>query len=139
MSHQDGGCCGGGGDCCSHEHDVVGGIEHPGVLDAFAHDTRSGRLLMAMYEARPWDGGEKQLFQLQEKLNAYLSFALDGELKETYPQLADLPLEIQLRTLHEPGKEAWGLISRIREQLAFQEIAFEVIQVSESADDSCCH
>ncbi|MEX1117329.1 MAG: DUF6572 domain-containing protein [Terrimicrobiaceae bacterium] len=104
-------------------------------MDALAHDSREGKLVMAMYESRPWEGGEYQLFQLQEKLNAYLSFALDGEMEEAFPQFAGLPLEIQLRTTHEPDPAAWDLIRRIREQLGFQSITFEVIQVEA---DECC-
>jgi hypothetical protein len=110
----------------------ISGLEHPGVLDAFAHDTRANKLVLAMYESRPWEGGEAQLFQLQEKLNAYLSFALDGELEESFPQLMGLPLEIQLRTVHEPAPDTWDLVRRIREQLGFQSIGFEVIQIDES-------
>lgn len=109
------------------------GLEHPGILDAFAHDSRSDKLVMAMYERRPWDDDGRQLIQLQEKLNAYLSFALDGELAEAFPDLASKPLEIQLRTHHDPSPPAWDLIRRIREQLAFQNIRFEVVGV-ESED-----
>jgi len=108
----------------------MNGLEHPGVLDAFAHDTRADKLVLAMYENRPWVGEETQLLQLQEKLNAYLSFVLDGEMKEAFPQFTDKPVEIQLRTLHEPDEKASGLIGRIREQLALQDIHFEVIQMT---------
>jgi len=92
---------------------------------------------MAMYETRPWNGGDLQLVQLQEKLNAYLSFALDGELAETFPQLAGKPVEIQLRTTSEPGPQVWDLIRRVREQLAFQDIAFEVIALEEETGGGC--
>jgi hypothetical protein len=109
----------------------MNGLENPGVLDAFAHDTRTDRLVLAMYESRPWNGDGAQLHQLQEKLNAYLSFILDGEMTEAFPQLAGKPVEIQLRTAHEPEEKASDLIRRIREQLAFQEIGFEVIQITE--------
>ncbi|MEI6339086.1 MAG: DUF6572 domain-containing protein [Verrucomicrobiota bacterium] len=109
----------------------MNGLENPGVLDAFAHDTRTDKLVLAMYENRPWLGEEPQLLQLQEKLNAYLSFVLDGEMKEAFPQFVEKSVEIQLRTLHEPEEKASDLIRRIREQLAFQEIGFEVIQMTE--------
>ena len=36
----------------------MNGLENPGVLDAFAHDTRADKLVLAMYEARPWSGEE---------------------------------------------------------------------------------
>lgn len=109
----------------------MNGLQNPGVLDAFAHDTRADRLVLAMYETRPWLGDPGQLHQLQEKLNAYLSFVLDGEMAEAFPQLVGKPVEIQLRTVHEPEELASDLIRRIREQLGFQNITFEVIQVAE--------
>lgn len=105
------------------------GIAHPGVLDAFAYDGRRGMLVLAMYETRPWTGEEKQLFQLQEKLNAYASFILDGEMTDAFPQHADKPVEIQLRTRQEPDPVALRLLSQAREQLALQQIRLEVIRV----------
>lgn len=109
----------------------MNGLENPGVLDAFAHDARENRLVLAMYETRPWNGGDRQLFQLQEKLNAYLSFVLDGEMREAYPQFADKPVCIQLRTVYEPGEHASSLLRRVREQLELQEIQFEIVQISD--------
>lgn len=106
------------------------GLEFPGVLDALVHDSAAGKAILAMYERRPWEGGDQQLGQLQDKMNSYLSFALDGEMTEAFPQLAGQPLEIQLRTVHEIDLRAADLIRRMREQLAFQQIGFEVIQTS---------
>jgi hypothetical protein len=113
----------------------MNGLENPGVLDAFAHDTRADKLVLAMYELRPWSSEDWQLFQLQEKLNAYLSFILDGELKDTFPDLATKPVEIQLRSVHEPDVRALDFIGSIREQLALQHITFEVIRIEESEGD----
>ena len=110
----------------------MNGLENPGVLDAFAHDTREDKLVLAMYETRPWLGEDRQLLQLQEKLNAYLSFVLDGELADAFPQLVGKPQEIQLRTIHEPEERAWELIGRIREQLGFQQIKFDVVQITDA-------
>ena len=103
------------------------GLAHTGVLDAFAHDKRRDTLVLAMYETRPWEGGNEQLRQLQEKLNAYTSFILDGEMAESFPELADKPVEIQLRTRHQPDPLALGLLQQAREQLALQKISLETI------------
>lgn len=110
----------------------MSGLENPGVLDAFAHNTAEDKLVMAMYENRPWFGEEKQLLQLEEKLNAYLSFVLDGEMTQAFPHLAGKPLEIQLRTVHEPDPGAAALLQRITEQLALQQIQFAVYQIDEA-------
>jgi hypothetical protein len=113
----------------------MNGLENPGVLDAFAHDTRADKLVLAMYEVRPWSGENWQLLQLEAKLNAYLSFILDGELKDTFPDLATKPVEIQLRSVHEPNARALDFIGRVREQLALQQITFEIIRIEESEGD----
>ena len=102
------------------------GIEHTGVIDLMTHDARTGEVELVMFEPRAWDGGEEQLFQLQEKMNAYLSFALDGEFAETYPQLAGQPLRVVLRCLDVPPPEAVEFLAAVREQIAFQEIDLEV-------------
>lgn len=115
-------------------------LAQAGVLDAFAHDTRTDKLVLAMYEERPWLGDDLHLLQLQEKVNAYLSFILDGEMLEAFPQFAGKAVEIQLRTVHEPEEKASSLIRRMREQLSFQKIGFEVIQIDAaeaSAPSSC--
>ena len=70
--------------------DVVpppGGVEQAGVIDFFAHDTKTDEVLLVMFESRPWDNFDLQLFQLQEKFNAYVSFLLDGELADAHPEL----------------------------------------------------
>jgi len=105
------------------------GLAHPGILDAFAYDARRDTLVLAMFETREWDGGESQLLQLQEKLNAYASFILDGEMAGAFPQHAGKAVEIQLRTMHEPGEVALRLLAMAREQLALQEIGLETILI----------
>ena len=104
-----------------------GGVEQAGVIDFFAHDTRTDEVLLAMLESRPWDGSERQLFQLQEKFNAYVSFLLDGELAEAHPELAKKNARIQLRCAEMPEGRALDLLNAIHDQLALQEIKVEVI------------
>lgn len=102
------------------------GIEHAGVIDAMLRDAASGELWLVMVERRAWTGGEAQLFQLQEKLNAYVSFALDGEMADTDPALVGVPLRIILDTTHPPSAEAIEFLAAVREQLGFQGIELEV-------------
>lgn len=113
------------------------GIERTGMLDAFAHDTRDDVLVLAMFETRPWEFGERQLWQLQEKLNAYVSFILDGEMKEAFPHLSGKPVRIELRTVHEPPERAMGFLGRARDQLALQEIGLEVVLIAGVAEGCC--
>jgi hypothetical protein len=119
-----------------------GGIEQTGVIDFFAHDTRSDEVLLVMFEPRPWDGSGLQLFQLQEKFNAYVSFLLDGELAEAHPELAGKNARIELRFAEMPEGRALDLLNAIHDQLALQEIRVEVIveDRSGSCGSGCtCH
>ncbi|HEY2711526.1 MAG TPA: DUF6572 domain-containing protein [Chthoniobacterales bacterium] len=103
------------------------GIEQPGIIDFFAHDTKSDEVVLAMHESRPWDGSELQLFQMQEKFNAYISFLLDGELAATHPELVQKNARIELRCTEMPSGRALDLLSAIHDQLALQDIRVEVI------------
>ena len=105
------------------------GIQHTAVLDAFAHDKRRDTLVLAMYETRPWTGDEAHILQLQEKLNAYASFILDGEMNDSFPEFAGKPVEIQLRTRHQPDPLTLGFIQQATEQLSLQLISFETILI----------
>ena len=109
------------------------GLEYPGVIDALMHDTGRGELWLVMIERRRWAGGEAQLFQLQEKLNAYLSFALDGELAEAYPAHVGKPLRVILDTTHPPSPEVVHFLNLVREQISFQGVELEVRITGEAA------
>ncbi|MFZ4115634.1 MAG: DUF6572 domain-containing protein [Chthoniobacterales bacterium] len=124
-----------GSDCCSP---LPSGLEKTGTLDAFVHDKQKDLLVLAMFELRPWDLGEMQLFQLQEKLNAYLSFILDGEMEETFPHLKEKPVCIELRSLYKPSEQALGFIERAREQLSHQRIDLQVVLIEEQFDREGC-
>lgn len=116
---------------------TLSGLEKTSTLDVFAHDTERDVLILAMFETRPWDLGELQLFQLQEKLNAYVSFVLDGEMLETFPHLKEKPVHIELRTLHEPSQQALDFIGRAQDQLSHQNIIVEVVLIEEQTGGCC--
>ena len=111
------------------------GVEQPGVIDFFAHDSKGDDVLLVMFERRPWDNSDLQLFQLQEKFNAYVSFLLDGEMAEAHPELAGKSVRIELRCAEMPEGRALDLLNAIHDQLALQEIRVEVLV--EDRSSSC--
>ena len=116
------------------------GVEQPGVIDFFAYVRKGDEVLMVMFEPRPWDDSDLQLFQLQEKFNAYVSFLLDGEMAEAHPELAGKNARIELRCAEMPRGRALDLLNAIHDQLALQEIRVEVIAGSEGCGAGCsCH
>ena len=112
-----------------------GGVEQAGVIDFFAHDAKSDEVLLVMFEPRAWHDSDLQLFQLQEKFNAYVSFLLDGEMADAHPELAGKSARIELRCAEMPEGRALDLLNAIHDQLALQEIRVEVIV--EDRSDSC--
>lgn len=102
------------------------GVEHAHVIDIVADDAKTGEAVLIMLEPRPWESSEARLFQLQEKINAYLSFALDGEMAESYPALVGKPLRLQIDCVDMPDAKIVEFLSVVREQIGFQGINLEV-------------
>ena len=105
------------------------------LIDVIAHDPKTGEAVLVMNEPNEWDGSDEQLFALQERFNAYVSFLLDGEMAETHLELTGKPARIELRCAHMPDESALDLLGLIHDQLAFQEIKLEVVI---SAHQRCC-
>src|SRR4030088_2842223 len=103
------------------------GVANPAVIDLFGVDGKSGEVVLAMNEPRPWDGSDERLHELQEKFNAYVSFLLDGEMIAAHPELAGKAARIELRCDHMPDERALGLLNLIHDQVALQDIKMEVI------------
>ncbi|MEI6870918.1 MAG: DUF6572 domain-containing protein [Verrucomicrobiota bacterium] len=108
------------------------GVEHAGVIDFLGFDSAAGEVLLVMVEKRKWMDPELQLFQLQEKLNAYLSFALDGEMEDVYPDFVGKPLRVRLECVTPPGEQELAFLQHVHDQMALQAIAFEVEVTGES-------
>jgi hypothetical protein len=115
-------------------------VTNPAVIDLFAFDDKRDQVLLVINESRPWNGGDAQLHELQEKFNAYASFILDGEMIDAHPELAGKSARIELRCAEMPNERALLLIGAIHDQLALQEIRVEVIvRQRECGDDCSCH
>ncbi len=128
--------------CCQHqttepcetaEKPGAFGVENPRGLDALAFDGETGEAVLIMVEPRPWDGSEQRIFQLQEKVNSYLSFALDGEMTEAFPHLAGKPVRLQLDCALPPDSMTEHFITAVREHIALQDMKFAVRVVGEPA------
>ena len=101
--------------------------DRSGVIDLIAQDPKTSEVVLVMNEPDEWDGSDERLLALQERFNAYVSFLLDGEMAETNPELAGKSVRIEVRCAHMPDTRALELLGLIHDQLAFQEIKFEVV------------
>jgi hypothetical protein len=121
-----------------HEQDLTAtGVANPAVVDLFGVDGKTGEVVLAMNEPRPWDGSDERLHAVQEKFNAYVSFLLDGEMLAAHPELAGKPARIELRCDHLPDERALELLNLIHDQLALQEIKMEVIVREKGCGEGC--
>jgi hypothetical protein len=101
-------------------------LEQANVIDALGIDETSGRVILVIRHDAPWAGTDAQLYLLQEKLNAYLSFALDGEMAEAHPDFAQRPLGLRIETAAKPDPRTLRLLSHVRRQVEFQDITLEI-------------
>ena len=115
---------------------VSSGVENAHVIDVISFDEKRGEVALVMREARPWDGSDLRLFQLQEKVNAYLSFALDGEMAEAYPAFVGKNIRLQLESVTPPDHRTLHFIEIVREQIGFQGIKFAIV-VPDQAGCAC--
>ncbi|MDZ4816400.1 MAG: DUF6572 domain-containing protein [Verrucomicrobiota bacterium] len=102
------------------------GVENPAALDLMTFDPHTDSVVLVMTEMREWDGSDERLFQVQEKLNAYLSFALDGEMLETYPDAKGKRIVIQLGCSHEPDLKSLSFLKTLKMNLEKDQILFRV-------------
>ena len=98
-----------------------------GVIDVIAHDAKTDTAVLVMNEAHTWDGSDAQLHELQERLNTYASFLLDGEFAETHPELAKKQARVEVRCTSMPDARSIELLGLVHDQLAFQDIQLEVV------------
>jgi hypothetical protein len=83
------------------------GIEQVDAVDLVTHDPKTDEYALIMVETRPWSDSPERLKQLQDKVNNYLHFALDGQLADRYPGARGRPIRIQLDCPARPtGKTA---------------------------------
>ena len=114
------------------EREISNSKNRTSVIDVIAHDPKTGEAVLVMNEPNEWDSSDEQLLSLQERLNAYVSFLLDGEMESGHPELAGKPARIEVRCTHMPDSRALELLGLIHDQLAFQDIKLKVVVRNEA-------
>lgn len=77
-------------------------VQDTNTIDSIFRDPKTDEVLLVMVEHRDWGQRGELLPDLQDKINAYLNFALGGQLANYDPTLKGKPLHIQLSTVHAP-------------------------------------
>ena len=92
---------------------------------------RDGTVVLSMFEERPWDGSEERLRQLEEKVNAYLSFVLDGHMAEQHPDIDAKQVQIQLNYTGAMDSRTREMLPSIELTLAEYGIDFSIVHMRE--------
>jgi len=78
------------------------GVENPKVVDLISVDPASGKVVLEMYERRAWGASPQQFQQIEEKINRYMGYVLDGFLAEQHPELQGKGVQIRLTCAEPP-------------------------------------
>lgn len=103
-------------------------VEDSEVIDLIGHD-RNGTVVLIMVEGREWDGSKERLLELQDKLNAYAAFALDGELIERHPEFVGKAVRIELRCATLPDQTTAEFIRNAAKLLEDVGLTLKVQQI----------
>lgn len=98
------------------------GVENPAVIDFIGYNPQTDKVTIAMIEERNWNGSEEQLQQLQEKINNYLSFVLDGQLARTYAEYKNKKVVFQLNCSFPPDARTHTFLEQVKNALGQYEI-----------------
>lgn len=82
------------------------GVQNPRIVDLIELDPSSDRVVLVMIEERAWGAGPRQFQDIEEKINRYLGYVLDGYLATHYPRYEGKPVRIRLDCAEEPRGDA---------------------------------
>jgi hypothetical protein len=98
------------------------GQNFPQVLDLVTE--RDGICYLYLVQENELDGDE--LLALQERLNSYLGFIVDGQLQRNYPALANHQKVVRINLQHTPAEFAGEFFERVKSAFAAHGVTLEV-------------
>jgi hypothetical protein len=78
------------------------GVENSKVVDLITVDPATNKVVLVMIERRPWDSSPQQFGQIEEKINRYMGYVLDGFLAQHHPEWEGKPVCIRLDCAEAP-------------------------------------
>jgi hypothetical protein len=96
------------------------GVQNARMMDLITVDRAADKVVLVMFERRPWGASPRQFVEIEEKINRYLGYALDGFLVEHYPQYAGKAVQIRLDCAEAPHGEAVRFVEAAAHAIAAQ-------------------
>lgn len=106
-------------------------LEDPTAVDLVVAN-RDGTVVLSMFEERPWDGSDERVRQLEEKVNAYLAFVLDGHMQRDHPDIEPKQITIRLDYLNRMDGRTRSLLPSIEATLKEYGIDFAIHHLREA-------
>ncbi len=103
------------------------GVQNPAIVDRIAFEHTEGCVVLTMFERRAWNGGPGQFRQIEEKINRYLGYILDGHLGRHYPQYAGKRAQIRLECAEAPVGEASRFVTAASHAIRGEGIDFALV------------
>ena len=91
---------------------------------------REGECILSIIQAAPLS--PEQTVLLQEKLNHYLQYILDGQLHEERPEADNIPKTIELHLQHPASGVAAEFLSKVKTYIEGEGIKFTLIHSVQS-------
>jgi hypothetical protein len=111
------------------------GVENPQLLDLITTDPGSGDVLLVMIERRPWGAHPQQFRQIEEKINRYMAYALDGFLAEHHPEYAGRRVRLRLDCAQPPAGEAERFVAAAQHAARAHGLDLEVAVLAAPSGD----
>ena len=102
------------------------GVQNPMIMDLITTDPTSGEVVLVMIERRPWGGHPLQLKQIEEKINRYLGYVLDGFLVQQHPKYHGKPVTLRIDCLEAPHGEAVAFVEAATRAIRGEGLDFAV-------------
>jgi Holliday junction resolvase-like predicted endonuclease len=100
------------------------GVENPMVLDLVTLE--GDTVVLVMIERRRWGAAAQQLTQIEEKINRYMAYALDGFLVQHYPQYQGKAVQIRLDCVEAPQGEVARFVQAAAQSMKAYALGFAV-------------
>jgi hypothetical protein len=105
-------------------------FEDPDTVDLVVA-RRDGTVVLSMFEGRPWDGSDARLRELEEKVNSYLIFVIDGHMKRQHPDIKPKQVQIRLDYFGHMDERTRELLPTLELTLAEYGIEFVISHMRE--------
>jgi hypothetical protein len=103
---------------------VKNGSDFPEIVDLVVHKPKTDEWELIIVETNDEKPTTERLRQLQEKINNYVAYALDGQMAEENPNSVGRPVGIRLDYYCEPDDDLLAFVEWFGEQLREDGIGF---------------